>query len=494
MMLRALISLWLFAPSVAVVAGAHDAPPIPVAKISFPDPAYVGMPIWMQVDSATNYTIRYPSSTTPNDFYCNEVEVKQDGRRLPPLKGVPPGGRAGAACGFLGVADIAQSKLPIHLQYPLTQPGTYLVRFTRREYRGAGKVEVAEQSYWTALHLRMAPAGMIESWLTHQLSTLPIAPGPLLGDALPTVLASRDKRVLKLMIETTYQSCPARVWGCSESALAGYAAESLKLFEPAQVRRQLLVAIGQRGPSDALAWTFNPHDHAPIAPQIVAATLPRLHSSAPAQVEAAVHTLYLLRDSHYGLPSDTVARIELALQAGVDSVIDQKNENAAGWMAQFLASVGPVAGRPLLWKLAEAHLATEQSMICLTLLHDPSDLPRLTAMVKQKDASDPPGYDSHAGVVRNMQTTYGNLARPYLRDILVSSKEPFVRTAAAQGLAEMNDRVGWEFFLNVIKQRPFYRDEMVRWLGDRFPTIRTVDEATLIAFLQSKIANATTKD
>jgi len=493
-MLRAWILLWLFAASVLIVSAAQNTPLIPVAKISLPDPAYVGMPIWMQVESPTNYTIHYPASTTPNDFYCNEVDVKQNGRLLSPLKGVPPGGRGGPACGFLGVADIAQSKLPIHLQYPLTQPGTYLVRFTRHEYRGAGKLEIAEQSDWVVLHLRTAPPSMIESWLSHQLSTLPVAAGPLLGEALPSLLASRDNRVLRLMIDTTYQSCPARVWGCPESVLAGYAAESLKLFESAQVRTQLLLAISQRGPSNALAYTFNPRDHAAIASQIVVATLPRLHSSAPAQVEAAVHTLYLLRDPSYGLPSDTVAQIEHALETEVDFVVGQKNENAAQWLAQFLASVGSVAGRPLLWKLAEARLATEQSLICLTWLKDPSDLPRLTAIVEQKDASDPTGYDSHASVVGHMQTNYGSLAQPYLRGILASSKQPFVRATAAQGLVEMNDRAGWEFFLDVIRQRPFYRDEMARWLGQKFPAIRSADAAALIAFLQSKMATATTQE
>jgi hypothetical protein len=493
-MLRAWIVLWLFAASVLIVSAAQSTPPIPVSKISLPDPAYVGMPIWMQVESPTHNTIHYPSSTTPNDFNCNEVDVKQNERLLSPLKGFPPGGRGGPACGWLGVADIAQSKLPIHLQYPLTQPGTYLVRFTRREHRGAGKLEIAEQSDWVALHLRTAPPGMIESWLKHQLSTLPVAAGPLLGDALPSLLASRDNRVLRLMIDTTYQNCPAHVWGCPESALAGYAAESLKLFESAQVRTQLLLAISQRGPSNALAYIFNPRDHAAIASQILAATLPRLHSSDPAQVEAAVHTLYLLRDPSYGLPSDTVAQIEHALETEVDFVIGQKNENAAQWLAQFLPGVGPVAGRPLLWKLVEAHLATEQSLICLTWLRDPSDLPRLAAIVEQKDASDPSGYDSHASVVGDMQTNYGGLARPYLRDILASSKQPFVRATAAKGLVEMNDRAGWEFFLDVIRQRPFYRDEMARWLGQKFLEIRSADDAALIAFLQSKMATATTQE
>ena len=175
-MLRAWILRWLFAASVLIVSSAQNTPPIPIAQISLPDPAYVGMPIWMQVDSPTNHTVHYPSSTTPNDFYCNEVDVKQNGRLLSPLKGFPPAGRAGPACGWLGVADNAQSKLPIHLQYPLTQPGTYLVRFTRREHRGTGKLEIAEQSDWVALHLRTAPPGMIESWLSRQLSTLPAGP------------------------------------------------------------------------------------------------------------------------------------------------------------------------------------------------------------------------------------------------------------------------------------------------------------------------------
>lgn len=56
-MLRAWILLWLFAASVPIVSVAQNAPTIPVAKISLPDPAFVGMPIWMQVESSINSTI-----------------------------------------------------------------------------------------------------------------------------------------------------------------------------------------------------------------------------------------------------------------------------------------------------------------------------------------------------------------------------------------------------------------------------------------------------
>ena len=133
------------------------------------------------------------------------------------------------------------------------------------------------------------------------------------------------------------------------------------------------------------------------------------------------------------------------------------------------------------WRLINAGLSTEQSLICITWFHDPSDLPRLAETVKQYNPADPHG-STQAGVVMDMQTQYGVATRPYLREILSSSKQTFVRAAAAKGLVQMNDRAGWEFFLEVAKERPFYRDEMVRWLGDMFPAIRDTDDGAIVSF------------
>jgi hypothetical protein len=146
-MRRVLLLVWVVMVCDLVVSGQQDVKPVRAAKISLPEPAYIGMPIWMQVVSPTGYKIHYPSSTTPNDFYCNEVEVKQDGRPLRPLIGFSAGGRNGPACGWVGIADTADSKLPIHVQYLLTEPGTYMVRFTRSEFRRA-QPGIAEQSDW----------------------------------------------------------------------------------------------------------------------------------------------------------------------------------------------------------------------------------------------------------------------------------------------------------------------------------------------------------
>ena len=480
----ALICICSVIACVLAVAQEETQPTIRIAKISLPDPVYTGMPIWMKVESPTGYKIHYPSSTTPNDFYCNEVEVKQDGRLLRPLVGLTAAGRAGAVCGWLGIADIAESTLPIHLQYTLTEPGTYMVRFTRREYRRA-KPDIAEQSEWVPLHLKVTPPEMMERWLRGQIATLPVSPGRLLGNALPSLLASRDPRVLRLMIETSYNADPA---------VAGYAANSLEMFDIEEVRTQLLPVLADRGPNDALGYLFTSSRIAvPIATQIVAASLPYLQSSAPQQVEGAVHILSMMDQPFFHLPSETLARISSAIQADVDFVVAQKNEKAARWIATFLGSTRPPASRALLWKLIDAGLATEQSLICITWIRDPADLPRIAAIVKQDNRSDPHGYE-HSSVVMHMQTQYGTMARPYLRDILASSKQTWVRTSAAQGLVQMNDRAGWEFFIEVIRQRPFYRDEMVRWLGDLFPEIRGKDDSTIVPFLESKMTTATAKE
>ena len=87
----------------------------------------------------------------------------------------------------------------------------------------------------------------------------------------------------------------------------------------------------------------------------------------------------------------------------------------------------------------EAHLATEQSMICLTSLLDPSDLLRLAAIVKQKHASDLLVTTPHASVVGNMQSNYGDPCATLPAATYRILQQPFIRRAATEWLVEMND-------------------------------------------------------
>jgi hypothetical protein len=449
----------------------------PVSKITLPDPAYIGMPIWIQIQSPENYPVHYPSSTAPNDFNCNKVEVKRNGVAVPPVIGLPAAGRAGPACGWMGVSGMATGKLPLHLQYLLTEPGDYVVRFTRYQYGRDLKIEIGEQSDSVRMHVQRAPPEMVESWLRSTLGHIPDFPGALLGDALPSLLASRDARVLQLMIETSYNS---------NDMVARYAANSLKLFDAEQVRPVLLSALRQRGPNEALGYLFASSGTLikPIVPEIIRASLSRLHSTNPVEVASAILPYFAMS------PAD-LNQVSQALQTELDAVIAQRNEKAASLLALFLASTPAPTGRPILWKLIDADLATEQSMICVTWYKDKSDLPRLTSVLQQKKPTDPNGRE-HGSVTNDLEAHYGIDARPYLRQLLASSNQTWVRTAAAKGLVHLNDRAGWEFFVGVMNDRPFYRGEMVQWLGDLFPALRGADNATILSYLDTRLASSLT--
>jgi len=480
-MRRIAFLFWLTVTCAFPAPRQQSTPDIGIAEISLPNPAYIGMPIWMTVESAPGFKIHYPSSTTPNDFSCNQIQVRQGGHLLRPRLGFPSQG-SGPACGWLSVADIADSKIPIHLQYTVPKPGTYLVRLRRREY--PPRMEIAAQSDWVPLVVRTAPPGLLERWLRSELAMVHGAsPGRLLGDVLPSLLASHDPRVLRTMIDTSYDG---------NSAVAEYAANSLQLFDAEAVRIQLLTVVRQRGPNDALGYLFSSDADLvqPIAPQIAQASLPYLRSREPSEVEAAFHVLMNLRDPHLGLSADSVGRIEGALRGDVDFIIAQRNEKAGWWTANFLGQTRPARGREALWKLVGAGLATEQSLSCITWFRNPADLPRLTSIAKQYDSSDPYGY-KHSSFIEELGTEYGTIARPYLRDILASSKQVWVRIEAAKALVLMNDRAGWEFFAGVLKQGPFYRDEMVQWLRNSFPTIRKADDVEILHFLESRATSAT---
>jgi hypothetical protein len=130
-------------------------------------------------------------------------------------------------------------------------------------------------------------------------------------------------------------------------------------------------------------------------------------------------------------------------------------------------------------------LAEEQALICVTWMKDPADLPRLATILSTYDAADPNG--SRRSAVFYGMKAYGPAAQPYFRRVLADSRQAFVRTSAAEELALMNDPAGWRFFRTMIDERPFYYDEMVRWLKGSFTEINDADEQGLKEFLDRKI-------
>ncbi len=292
------------------------------------------------------------------------------------------------------------------------------------------------------------------------------------------LLASRRRRVLQVTSQATYNH---------DQVVSMYASNALRLFDPSMVRNEMVTSIRKRGPNEAIGYAFSSYASvlAPIAEEVAHLSVEYLRSGTPEQVSAAVHLLCVLREKPYGLRTATLNKVNNYLGASLDRIVEQKNEAAALWLAQFLSrSKSPSSGYSL-WGLVDAHLATEESLICITWLRNPSDLPKLVAIVETNDPSDPYGYQ-HEAVVGNLFTGYGDIVRPYLREILDKSKQVWVRVSAAKELALMNDSAGNQFFISTLQQHPFYHDEMLRWLRDTFPSIHDVDETKVLTFLEDR--------
>lgn len=219
------------------------------------------------------------------------------------------------------------------------------------------------------------------------------------------------------------------------------------------------------------------------AEQIAKVAIENLHSN-PTQVAAAVHMLNVLTEPFYGLRETTAEKIRRSLEDAGETVVAQRNENAALWLARYLPLSKSSTAHSALWKLIDARLAFEQSLICLTWLHDTQDLPRIAAIVEKYDAADPYGYQN-SGVVGDFRYGYGAAVRPYLREIFDNSKQVWVRVAAAKELTLMGDSAGYQFFIDTLREHPFYRNEMFEWLQTAFPAMRGGKEDAMLQFLES---------
>ena len=75
-------------------------------RLSFAEPAFTNMPIWVQVKIPPNRgaDIQYPYSYDPADIGCNELQLRKDGRLLERTAPGPSGGGVGSGLATGGAA------------------------------------------------------------------------------------------------------------------------------------------------------------------------------------------------------------------------------------------------------------------------------------------------------------------------------------------------------------------------------------------------------
>jgi hypothetical protein len=276
----------------------------------------------------------------------------------------------------------------------------------------------------------------------------------------------------------------------SDQIVGMYAGNSLPLFDPELVRQETLSVLKGEGPNDFLAYALSSSREIlkTISEQLAAVALANLNSDNPQRVLGAIHSLVLLSAPSFGLGPETMHNVSRSLDSSVDHVVGQRNEKAAWWLANYFGQKRTAQTHQSLWKMADANLAVEQSLICITWFKDASDLLKLTTVTETYDPDDPHGY--RRASVAEAIGSYGQIALPYLHRLLQNSRQTWVRTSTAKALVSMNDPAGFQFFIAMLKDKPFYTKELIGWLKDTFPTLKKADDSRITAFLQEKISHA----
>jgi hypothetical protein len=445
--------------------------------LSLEQPAHAGGPVWVQLQlpSFPNYgDVRYPFSIDPSDFGCNSVEARRGGQLLPRKPTHPSARMGGLTCGSISPGGTARKNvLPLHLQYQFDQPGTYEVRYTRTSglhgggygpgQTGTNRDEILYQTAWTPIEILPGPPAPPPQ--------PPAGAAELLSDYLPGILGVPDAAHLALITEYLYHP---------NSTVRQYAAQALSDWPDDEVNLRVAELLRTRGPSDAMIGRAL---HVPNAADLI---IPKLQSQDATLLRAAVTTLYqMLAANPPVLSPEARSRAEAGLIAAEPNVLRDRDPQTAGSYACALGVVQDPRARELLWDLSTRDQFREQALIAITWRKNPADLPRLASLLVTPNQGDDKER-TYASVPYAIHNAYGESAIPALEQAVRKSGYAFVQTNSARELVLAGRPAGFAFIAEAIEQRKFYSAEMVRFLQDRFPELKSAGEAGILAFLKSR--------
>lgn len=392
----------------------------PAFSIAIDGPVYVGQPVWIRaVNIPAEHLIRYPFYTSIGYMGCNRLEVKRNGVMLTP-RNFSMTSYEGLVCGSSAPSGSPENRLPLHVLYPIHEPGTYSVRWTV-----TGRSTVPQESQWLTFEALQATAEQHEAWLKNLLAAKPQTDGQLAGDFLPSLLAAApDSRALNTFIKYLY---------AGNHMVSGIADSALEAFPQSDVLRAAAESLEKNGPSNQLAffatyhsgWTR--HDEY----KIVHAAIPHLQvgksafsaaeQSPPHVSDQTSAALTLLRFIFYIPNHAWPANHDLrdyadtrVLQAAPD-IIANANASAVQELSEYLGAMeNSHRAHELLLQIAErTDSAGAQARICLTWHPQLDDLSALAATLNTPGDRDVNGTD-RATLPYALVRAYGDKAFPFL--------------------------------------------------------------------------------
>jgi hypothetical protein len=465
---------------------------VPVQKfnISVDQPAYTGQPLWLHADvTPTVPEVHYPYRDNPADFGPNLVELAHNGVAVTPRSHQTwPTDGSGIVDGSIAPVGSPPNRLPLHVLYAVDEPGRYSVRWTklRHEVGNQGMVEVTlARSDWITFEVRRSTLKQRDAWLQTLLANAPTNPGALVGDYLPSLLAAApDVRALRAVLDQTYS--PHEVVGSVASG-------SLQFFTASDIATEVVGEIKRRGPSDGLAYVVSWKAQLFQDRQEVLAgiCIQYVQPAKSTQVAAALKMLgFVLHSQNWPAAPELTSWANGHVLATAPAIIADGNSSATQQLAIYLGGIKTDRSRQLLTLIAlRPGTEGEQARTALTWIGDPHDLRRLAESMTEPGDPDKYGRD-RSSLPYSLVYAYGDQAIPYLESALVQSPYVFVRTQCAEELAQMGRPAAFQFFLDAVQNNRFYKQEMVRWLEDRFPSElpRSADESRVLAFLRAHLS------
>ncbi len=221
------------------------------AYLHLQGPAYIHMPIWMELELPYPYRAAYPCRLDPWDFRSTtwdlyeldsyKLELRQNGAALAesprPSAGEWVEKFPGCMSGFgFGPPD----RLPLHLAYRIESPGGYSVRLTVTSGPASA---VVVQSTWMDIVVQPCPPGMRSAWLRSMADKIKTASArELIRDMVPSLLAWPDDKAFAVLFPVYSDWLRRRNCANQDCMVAAYLRSSLAAFDDGLVRRVLPAA------------------------------------------------------------------------------------------------------------------------------------------------------------------------------------------------------------------------------------------------------------
>jgi len=466
-----------------------------VAKLSFDEPVRAGLPVWVHITLpqtreyyASRMNIRYPFSGNPLNFGwwgAIKLEVRSGGKSLEPLRwpmrpfaGV--GMHSGPPNGSAAPQGSPKQRLPLHLRYDFSKPGTYEVRLTLHD-KWSYQEELIMRSEWTKLVVHPTTPEERRVRLAKMLQQdRPKGRGIVVGDLLPSLLAQPNADVLEVVKGFVHHQ---------DGLVQRFALNCICRWGKDVFHREVKSLVKAEGPTVELAYAlshkrdiFNPDEDA----ELVDSILPWLRSDSVTAAAGATQAVYFMRSIQEWTEGSRVPeRLDKAIAEAAEHLIGLNDGQVLRSLACYLGGSKQAGSRKLLWRLAQDPKCRGQALICIGWLNDKRDLERLGKLLVPGD----PETDS---LPYQLRRAHGEEALPWLVAGLKKSEIRSVRVQCAKELALAGHREGFLFFKAALGDRTSEHSIARGFVHDlmRDGTNAQRSDEELIRFLDKKLKEA----